>query len=164
MGVGGTAAACSSGMIPGNLACGGYGAEIAWSGSGGGGGQSAIFSKPGWQTGCNVPADGARDVPDVSLAADPNQYGNYVINNGFWYIVGGTSAAAPQWAGFFAELNQRYNSSGLGLPGGRIYALCGTSAYHDITSGNNGAYSAGTGYDQTTGVGTINAKEFLTNY
>jgi len=167
IGVGGTSAACNSGMVPGNPACGGYGAEIAWSGSGGG--KSAIFSKPSWQTGCKVPADGKRDVPDVSLASDPNRYGNYVINNGLWYIVGGTSAAAPQWAGFFAELNERYSSSGLGssglgLPGWRIYQLCGTSAYHDITSGSNGSYSAGPGYDQTTGVGTINAHEFLTNY
>src|SRR5262249_6229437 len=162
IGVGGTSAACSSGMLSGSTACGGYGAESAWSGSGGG--KSLVFSKPSWQTGCNVPADGARDVPDVSLTADPNHSGNYVINNGLWYIIGGPSAAAPQWAGFFAELNEKKGGDGLSHPGGRVYELCGTSAYHDITLGSNGDYSAGTGYDQTTGVGTINAYDFLTAY
>jgi kumamolisin len=162
MGAGGSSATCSSGMTSGNPACGGYGSESGWSGSGGG--ASTIFSKPSYQTGCNVPNDKARDVPDVSLEADPNQYGNYVINNGLWYIVGGTSDAAPQWGGFFAELNQKKGGSGLGLPGARIYQLCGTTAYHDITEGSNGAFSAGTGYDQVTGVGTIDAYEFLSSY
>ena len=46
----------------------------------------------------------------------------------------------------------------------RLYALCGTSAYHDITSGSNGSYSAGAGYNQTTDVGIINAYDFLANY
>jgi len=162
VGVGGTSATCASGMTSGSPPCGGYGSETAW--SGGGGGKSAVFVKPSWQTGCNVPADGARDVPDVSLEADPNQYGNYVLNNGTWNIVGGTSDAAPQWAGFFAELVQKNGGAGLGNPGVRLYQLCGSSAYHDVSAGSNGDFSAGPGYDQTTGVGTPEAFNFIVNY
>jgi kumamolisin len=162
MGVGGTSATCSSGMTSGNHACGGYGSETAWSGSGGG--VSNLFTKPSFQTSCGVPSANHRYVPDVSLESDPNQYGNYVIDNRRWYIVGGTSDAAPQWGGFFAELNQAKGGSGLGNPGTSIYGLCGTNAFHDVTSGSNGAYSAGTGYDMVTGVGTINAQNFITNY
>jgi kumamolisin len=161
IGVGGTSAVCKTGMTTGSHGCGGWGSETAWSGSGGG--ASLVFAKPAWQTGCSVPADGHRDVPDVSLASNPGQYGNYVINNGLWYIVGGTSDAAPQWAGYFAELDQK-KAGAQGLPAGRIYKLCGTTAYHDITSGSNGAYSATTGYDRVTGVGSIAAFYFLSTY
>src|SRR5262249_33511997 len=84
MGVGGTSATCSSGMTPGNPACGGYYSETTWSGSGGG--KSLVFSKPSWQTVCNVPPDNWRYVPDVSLAADPNSYRYYVIHNRLWDI------------------------------------------------------------------------------
>ncbi len=160
MGVGGTHASCSSGMTSGSPACGGYGSESAWSGSGGG--RSATFAKPSWQTGCSVPADGQRDVPDVALESDTSP-GNYVRNGGSWYVVGGTSDAAPQWAGYFAELNQKKGGLGLGLPGPRLYALCGTSVYHDITSGSNG-YAAGTGYDLVTGLGSVNAGNLLSSY
>jgi kumamolisin len=100
----------------------------------------------------------------MSLEADPKQYGNYIISGGAWYSVGGTSDAAPQWAGFFAELNQKKGGSGVGHPGGCIYQLCGTAAYHDITSGCNGDYVAGPGYDLTTVVGTIEADTFLVAY
>ena len=105
MGVGGTSATCSPEMTSSSPTCGGYGSETTWSGSGGG--KSLVFSKPSYQptsgSSCNTPSDGQRYVPDVSLAADPSAYGYYVINNVLWYSVGGTSAAAPQWAGFFAE-------------------------------------------------------------
>jgi kumamolisin len=161
MGVGGTHATCSSGMTNNNPACGGYGSESAWSGSGGG--ASAHYAKPTFQTGCSVPADGKRDVPDVALEADTSP-GNYIAEAGGWYIVGGTSDAAPSWAGYFAELNQKKGGSGLGLPGARLYALCGGNSFHDITSGNNGAFSAGAGYDKVTGIGTINAANLLANY
>lgn len=68
--VGGTTAVCRSGMTPQSPDCGGYGSESGWSGSGGG--PSAVLAKPAWQSGCGVPDDGARDVPDISLlAAEP---------------------------------------------------------------------------------------------
>jgi kumamolisin len=162
MGVGGTAATCTGGMTSAQPLCQGYASETAWSGSGGG--MSAQFAKPSFQTGCGVPADGKRDVPDVSLEADPSHYGNYVEEAQVWWQVGGTSDAAPQWGGFFAELNQKKGGSGLGLPGVRLYQLCGTTAYHDVTSGSNGDYSAHAGFDQVTGAGTIEAKNLLATY
>jgi kumamolisin len=158
MGVGGTTPTCSSGMTAGSPACGGYGAETAWSGSGGG--VSQLFARPGFQTGCGVPAGDRRLVPDVALEANPTP-GNYVAENGFWYIVGGTSDGAPQWAGFVAQLNQKRGGGGLGNPGTLLYGLCGTGAYHDITTGSNGDYSARTGYDLVTGLGTIEARNFF---
>src|SRR5205823_747586 len=69
MGVGGTTPTCPSGsFIPSNPVCSGYGSEAGWSGSGGG--DSAYYAKPTWQTGCTVPT-GNRHVPDVSLEANP---------------------------------------------------------------------------------------------
>jgi subtilase family serine protease len=158
IGVGGTSPTCSGGMTPGSPACAGYGSESGWSGSGGG--ASNLFSRPSWQTGCGVPAGGERLVPDVALEADPSP-GNYVLKGGFWYVVSGTSGAAPQWAGTFALVNQAVGGSGLGDPGALLYDLCGTNAYHDITTGSNGDYSTGAGYDLVTGLGTIETANFV---
>ena len=158
IGVGGTTPTCSSGLTPASPACAGYGSETAWNGSGGG--VSGTFARPPFQTGCGVPAGTLRLVPDVALEADPSP-GNYVLENGTWFIVAGTSIAAPQWAGFLAELDQRAGGAGFGNPGALLYGLCGTAAYHDITSGSNGDYTAAAGYDMVTGLGTISADTFF---
>jgi subtilase family serine protease len=159
IGVGGTKPTCSSGMTSSSPACGGYGSETAWSGSGGG--ISQLFLRPSFQmlSGCGVPAGSKRLVPDVSLEAATNP-GNYVIENGLWYIVGGTSDAAPQWAGILSSLNQK-KSAGSGNPGGLLYGLCGSTSLQDVTSGSNGAYNAVNGYDMVTGIGTPNVKNLL---
>ncbi len=158
IGVGGTTPACSGGMTPSSPECAGYGSETGWSNSGGG--ISQLFARPAFQTGCGVPPGSQRLVPDVALEADPSP-GNYVLEGGLWYSLGGTSVAAPQWAGFFADLSQKVGGTGLGNPGALLYGRCGTAAFHDITSGFNGTYSAGPGYDLVTGLGTIEAKNFL---
>jgi hypothetical protein len=75
--------------------------------------------------------------------------------------VGGTSDGAPQWAGLFAELNQREGGPGAGNPGARLYGLCGTPTLHDVTSGSNGDYRASTGYDLVTGLGTPEVRNLL---
>src|SRR5439155_9569 len=85
-------------MAASTPACAGYGSETGWSGSGGG--VSQAFSRPLFQTGCSIAVGSQRLVPDVALEADTSP-GNYVVEGGRWYIVGGTSGAAPQWAGFF---------------------------------------------------------------
>src|SRR5581483_9441469 len=161
MGVGGTHPTCPSGsFIASNPVCSGYGSETGWSGSGGG--DSVYYAKPSWQTGCSVPS-GNRHVPDVSLEADTTP-GNLVAYNGGWYAVGGTSDAAPQMAGIFAALNAAKGGSGLGNPGTRLYALCAGNSFHDVTSGSNGGFSAGAGYDRVTGIGSINEGNLITNY
>src|SRR5262245_42531968 len=158
IGVGGTSPTCNGGMTAGNPACAGYGSESGWSGSGGG--VSSLFPRPSWQAGCGVPAGAERLVPDVALEADSSP-GNYVLKSGFWYVVYGTSGAAPQWAGSFALLNEAIGGSGLGDPGALLYSLCGTNAYHDIATGSNGDYSATSGYDLVTGLGTIDTANFM---
>src|SRR5438034_4741735 len=79
-------------------------------------------------------------LPILALEADTSP-GNYVAENGSWWIVGGTSDAAPQWAGLAAALAQQRGGP-LGNPGALLYGLCGTAALHDVTSGSNGDYSA----------------------
>jgi kumamolisin len=157
IGVGGTTPTCGAGLQPASPACAGYGSETAWSGSGGG--TSQVFSRPAFQVGCGVPAGTMRLVPDVALEANTSP-GNYVIEGGSWWIVGGTSDAAPQWAGLAAELGQKKGAA-LGNPGAFLYGRCGTTALHDVTAGSNGDFSAGAGYDMVTGIGSFDAQNLL---
>ena len=155
-----------------------------------GGGASRIFGKPSWQTGVGVPNDGARDVPDIALNASP-AHDPYLMcsqgscTNGFrdannqLTAVGGTSAGAPTFAGILALVSQATSSSGLGNVNPMLYNLAASSgsAFHDITTGNNmvpcGAgssncgssgqigFSAGTGYDQVTGLGSLDVGKLI---
>ena len=133
--------------------------ETVWSGSGGG--ISQYWPIPGYQIGTpTLASQQYRNVPDVALNADPGS-GYAVFVGGSWWQVGGTSAAAPLWAGLTALVNQQRLSAGSGVFGfanPNLYLL-GTNnanqvAYKDITSGNNGYYSAGPGYDNATGWGS----------
>jgi kumamolisin len=73
-------------------------------------------------------------------------------------VIGGTSAVAPLWAGLIA-LNNQQNGKSAGFIQPQIYAAKAASAFHDIVSGNNGAFSAGPGWDACTGLGSpIGAK------
>jgi subtilase family serine protease len=158
IGVGGTTPRCSAGLTATSPGCAGYGSESGWSGSGGG--VSQLFSRPAFQSGCGVPAGTQRLVPDVALEADTTP-GNFVLENGTWFVVGGTSGAAPQWAGLLAQLDQKGGGIGLGNPGTRLYGLCGTTALHDIRSGSNGDFTAGVGFDLVTGLGSVEASVLL---
>src|SRR5205823_4076951 len=129
-------------------------------GAGGGGGVSNTFPEPSWQTG-RVVQGGNREVPDVSADADPaTGYATYctVTNAGCpstgWITIGGTSAAAPLWAGSMALINQYLLSQGKTIVGSANPALYGLfsasqqlSPFHDVTSGKNLYYNAGPGYD-----------------
>jgi len=130
--------------------------EAAWTDSGGG--ISGFFPRPSWQTGQGVPGGSYRLVPDVSATADPN-YGAYIYFDGTSAAVGGTSWASPVWAGFCALINQKLGGGGLGALNAKLYPLMGTAAIRDITSGSNGTYSAGIGYDMVTGIGVPNVAE-----
>jgi kumamolisin len=124
-----------------------------------GGGISDVFPLPSWQTGAGVPPsanpnhNAGRGVPDVAGDADPNT-GYATLVDGDAEVIGGTSAVAPLWAGLIALINQ-----GIGKPAGFInpllYKTASTAAdFHEITSGNNGAYSAGPGWNACTGLGS----------
>jgi kumamolisin len=124
--------------------------ETVWndgsSGGATGGGYSVQFAKPSWQS---FTASG-RGVPDVAGDADPNT-GYDVLLDGQTGVIGGTSAVAPLWAGLIALLNQKLGKP-LGFVNPDLYA--DEASFRDITSGNNGAYSAGPGWDATTGLGS----------
>jgi subtilase family serine protease len=168
-----------------------YGSESVWSdsantgrgpmGAGGGGGISDTFVLPSWQNGagvinnyssgqpCGAPSSQyCREVPDISADADPNSgYAVYcTVTNagcppGGWLVVGGTSAAAPFWAGSSALINQYLQSQNLarfGSANPALYAIYNTQqaapAFHDVSSGNNLYYPATTGYDLASGLGS----------
>ena len=154
--------------------------------------RARFFSKPVWQTGTGVPSDGQRDVPDVSFNASPDPDGYLICaqgwcTNGFrdaagnLQEIGGTSCGTPTFAGVVALINQQTQSAGQGNINYILYPLAASSpaAFHDITSGNNevacttgstncpaGAspigYVAGVGYDQATGLGSVDVNNLVT--
>jgi kumamolisin len=124
-----------------------------------GGGVSNQFPLPSWQANANVPGSaastGGRGVPDVSGDADPNT--GYTIRvDGQTTVIGGTSAVAPLWAGLVAVANQQLGTK-VGFIQPAIYAAKAAAAFNDITEGNNGAFSAGPGWDACTGLGSPKA-------
>jgi kumamolisin len=129
--------------------------ELVWNsnGVGTGGGVSARFPAPDYQNGITLPASG-RGVPDVAADADPNT-GYRIVVGGAVETIGGTSAAAPLWAGLFALLNES-RSKPIGAPHATLYAHA--TAFRDVTEGDNiengYGYAAGPGWDACTGLGT----------
>jgi kumamolisin len=123
-----------------------------------GGGVSAVFPLPSWQSAAGVPKPtgktGGRGVPDVSGDADPTT--GYTIRvDGQTFPIGGTSAVAPLWAGLISLSNAASGVSA-GFVNPTLYAGKSKGAFRDITSGNNGAFSAGPGWDACTGLGSPN--------
>ena len=170
-GVGGTTLSYkkSSVSAAGVTTPGQYQGEIVWNTGtlssaggpvGGGGGSSEIWPKPNYQTGYGT-SPTRRDAPDVSLNSDPNT-GYDIFIGGQAVTTGGTSAAAPLWAGYTALINQRRTANGLpslGFLNPQLYPLLSDTAYptlfHDITQGDNLLYEAQPGYDDATGVGSF---------
>jgi kumamolisin len=139
----------------------GIGTETGWAGSGGG--SSRIFPRPAWQSGGSIPQGANRLIPDVSLAADPNT-GAFLVFHGQPTQIGGTSWSAPVWAGLCALMNQARTNAGkplLPFLNPFLYPLLGSPAFRDVTSGSNGAFHCGLGYDEVTGIGTPNVKELI---
>jgi len=156
-----------------------------------GGGVSSLpatQTKPAWQAGvAGIPSDNRRDVPDVSLAA--------AIHNGYIICIegscsselaGGTSAAAPSFAGMMALVNQKTKARQgqadyvlYKLAAAQDYSKCNGSAgvpaatcvFNDVTQGDNAVpgsanpqYKAGTGYDMATGLGSVNANNMVNQW
>ena len=156
--------------------------ETVWNESGsnggsglwaGGGGTSIAYSKPTWQTGPGVPADGKRDVPDVSLTASGHD-GYVVALYGGLYSISGTSASAPSFAGMMALVDQKAGAR-QGLANSVLYPLAakqasgGAAVFHDTTTGNNSVpgvsgFSAAAGYDRATGLGSVDANLLVTHW
>src|SRR6266852_4314130 len=158
----------------------GYGGEQVWNepsfGSATGGAQSLLFGVPSYQSGRGLTARG----PDGCYNAAVNG-GGIVVYGGFGFpvlfIVGGTSAGSPQWAGIAALANQARASAGKGPIGDInpvLYSIYHNAAkyakdFHDITVGNDQevgtpvGYSAGTGYDLASGIGTPNVANLVSD-
>jgi kumamolisin len=128
-----------------------------------GGGVSEVFALPSYQLSANVPKapNGfvGRGVPDVAGDADPES-GYNVLVDGQQTVIGGTSAVAPLWAGLLARINQSLGKN-VGYLNPLLYTGNVESTLHDITSGSNGAYSAGPGWDACTGLGTPDGAALL---
>ncbi len=155
---------------PGVVACGGtrlelsgaaIGSEVVWNelaaGEGAtGGGVSVTFPLPSYQSGVGVPVapNGfvGRGVPDVAGDADPTS-GYQVLVDGARTVIGGTSAVAPLWAALIARINQLLGSP-VGFVNPHLYAVVASGAFRAITSGNNGGYSAGPGWNACAGLGS----------
>ncbi|MDR3606968.1 MAG: S53 family peptidase [Oligoflexia bacterium] len=144
--------------------------ELAWSGSGGG--ISTFYPRPSYQAGLDPKMGTGRDYPDVAFNADPSSgqptWVHYDPTSPMsapdapsYYIIGGTSIASPQWAGFMALVDEaRGSKKHLGLLNPWIYAIPTASVgdyFNDIVSGSNGMYSAGPGFDLVTGLGSMMA-------
>lgn len=132
---------------------GAYSSEKAW--SGGGGGPSIYEPKPSWQAGYGDAS--FRSVPDVSLDADPRSGAILVVNGGSAQY-GGTSLSAPLFCGLYARLLSGLGS-GLPFPDPTIYASAPDNAttkfLRDVTKGSNGDWTAASGWDYTTGWGSL---------
>ncbi len=156
--------------------------ELAWNESGvasgglwaGGGGASTVYTKPAWQAAPGVPADGRRDVPDVSMAAAIHdayviQFQECALVCGGHFrgrsVPGQRDGAVVQNAGTpLGNLNPA-----LYALGNRQLAAGGSAVFHDITSGNNGVpgvtgFNAGTGYDLATGLGSVDANLLVNHW
>jgi kumamolisin len=129
-----------------------------------GGGVSEVFALPTYQQSANVPKapNGfvGRGVPDVAGDADP-ETGYNVLVDGQQSVIGGTSAVAPLWAGLFALINQSLGAD-VGYVNALLYSAKVDPTFHDITSGSNGVYSAGPGWDACTGLGSPDGAALLT--
>lgn len=128
---------------------------------GSGGGISVYFGRPTWQRVGGVSSKG-RNVPDVSAVADPNTSPAVVVA-GSWTPGGGTSEAAPIWAGMTAMIDQylmRAKEHKVGFLNPALYSFQAQRPayppFHDITVGSNLVDSAGPGYDRASGLGTPN--------
>lgn len=124
------------------------------------------WPEPSWQIGNGVPQNGYRNTSDISMDADPNTGYSLYFQGGWDGTWGGTSFVAPQLAGLFAVQISLSGSTRLGQANSAIYIDANNhygTDFHDITSGSNGAYSAGPGWDHPTGWGSFDASELLTH-
>ena len=165
---------------PNVLACGGtkllassataISSEVVWNEgattSATGGGVSGFFALPAYQSRAGVPVSAGaggkagRGVPDVAGDADPST-GYDVRVDGQDFVIGGTSAVAPLWAGLVALMNQKLGHP-VGFLNPMLYgSLQGKGVTHDVTSGNNGSYSAKAGWDPCTGWGSPDGAKLL---
>jgi subtilase family serine protease len=145
----------------------------------GGGGVSSVFARPAWQSGVAATVGANRGMPDIALSASVS--GAVLIYASFggltpgYYPIGGTSEASPLFSGVVAIADQSAGHS-LGFLNPTLYKIeaAGDPGIVDVTSGNNTVsfvqggkavtvpgFTAGTGYDLASGLGTINGGDLV---
>jgi subtilase family serine protease len=156
--------------------------DVGWTFSGGG--YSSLFARPSYQDTLpagSTPIGAMRGVPDIAYQASagtgvliydtaPGDNGGSDVNDGSWYVIGGTSSSSPQWAGLVAIADQMAGHD-LGLIQPKLYSLASGADYgkyfFDVTTGNNTVsstvpgYPATTGWDPVTGLGTPDAAKLV---
>jgi kumamolisin len=140
-----------------------YGWEDVLKGDGSGGGLASATGRPAWQTGPGVQnaySNGMRQLPDVAGPADPDS-GMVVISGGAVHQIGGTSAAAPFWAGTLLlarQYAQRHGGRDLGFIAPTLYAIAGNprtaNAFHHSLRGGNRRYGVTAGWNYVDGLGS----------
>jgi trimeric autotransporter adhesin len=162
-------------------------------------------AKPSWQRGTGVPSDSVRDIPDVSLMAGVDYNSAWLVctndtsqgitancassgSSFYFYGFGGTSAAAPAFAGILALTQQAQGGGRLGQAAANLYNLYNNGAaavFHDTIVGNNSVpctsgttncvkntagnyfesgYDTTTGYDLASGLGSVDATAMISNW
>jgi len=177
------ALACGGTKLLADPSAGTISSEVVWNETAsnegaGGGGVSDQYPLPSWQASAGVPAQvggssggsggssgyPGRGVPDVAGNADPTT-GYQIYSGGQAQVVGGTSAVAPLWAALVSRLAEATGQR-FGLIQPALYAGVTPGAdvpgFRDITSGNNGAYAAGPGWDACSGLGSPDGTVLLT--
>jgi len=153
----------------------GYIPEEVWNESGvnggtglwaSGGGVSRQYSQPTWQKGIVgiAAANGMRAVPDVAMTASGHD-GYIIVENGTLFVIAGTSAASPSFAGLMSLVAEAKGGAGLGNVNPSLYALSNASKspFHPTPSGNNsvpgqtGFTAAGAPFNLATGLGSVDA-------
>lgn len=128
--------------------------EKAWSGTGGG--ISAYFARPSYQSVVSTIVGTKRGGPDIAAVADPATgaavYAPSNQSTSTWMVFGGTSLSCPIVAGMYNLSGLTSASSSAELT--RIYSKLGTTSFRDVTTGTAGSNTAKVGYDLTTGVGS----------
>ena len=160
----------------------GYIPEMVWneSGSNGGsglwasgGGASQVYTQPAWQQGVNGAgaANGMRAVPDVAVSAAGHD-GYVIFENGSFWIISGTSAASPSFAGVMALVVQSQGGKGQGNANAALYPLLNAAhnPFHSTPSGNNtvpgeeGFSASGASYNLATGLGSVDGAVLVASW
>jgi pseudomonalisin len=130
-----------------------------------GGGISETYAQPTWQRGVSgANSNGMRSVPDVALTAAGHD-GYLICENGSWYVIAGTSAASPSFAGIMSIVDEKQGNTGQGNANPTLYGMLDASElpFHSTPSGNNsvpgvnGFTASGAAYNLATGLGSVDA-------
>jgi subtilase family serine protease len=148
--------------------------DAVWNDSGGG--RSAVFARPAFQSGVRDVTGGRRGIPDISMDGSCTSsvaiYSSYPGTSAHWQTICGTSLATPLFAGVVALADQVAGHS-LGVINPALYQMAAARdpGLVDVQSGNNTVHSsngaevrgfrAGPGFDLASGLGTVNAAQFV---